>query len=300
MTSRIAFTLVDVFSSRPFRGNQLAVFHDASGLKAARMQSLASEMNFSESSFVIPALRRPDPVRVRIFTPRREVPLAGHPTVGTAWVLASRGELHTGEASLRLGVGDTTITIEGKARNPSFIWMSHRLAEFGERRVDSDRIATALGVDTVDVRGDLPIEAVSTGNPFLFVPLSSVDALRRCVSSPSVLHALFQGAPRALPLYLFACEGSPARSVRARMFAPHTDGIAEDPATGSAAAPLGAYLRAHGVIGSAARTRFQVIQGVEIGRRSEIAVEVLNSTGGGPSIRIGGRCTIVGEGQMRL
>jgi trans-2,3-dihydro-3-hydroxyanthranilate isomerase len=84
------------------------------------------------------------------------------------------------------------------------------------------------------------------------------------------------------------------------MFAPHTDGIAEDPATGSAAAPLGAYLRAHGLIGSTARTRFQVIQGVEIGRRSEIAVEVLNGTVAGPSIRIGGRCTIVGEGQMRL
>jgi trans-2,3-dihydro-3-hydroxyanthranilate isomerase len=299
MESRIAFTLVDVFSSRPFRGNQLAVFHDAGRLKTARMQTLAREINFSESTFVIPAPRRPDPVRVRIFTPRREIPMAGHPTVGTAWVLASRGELHMGEASLRLLVGDTTIAIEGKARNPSFIWMSHRLAEFGERRVDSDRIATALGVDTVDVRGDLPIEAVSTGNPFLFVPLSSVDALRRCVSSPSALHALFQGAQRPLPVYLFACEGSPAQSVRARMFAPHTDGIAEDPATGSAAAPLGAYLRAHGVIGSTARTRFQVIQGVEIGRRSEITVEVLNSTGD-PSIRIGGRCTIVGEGQMRL
>jgi trans-2,3-dihydro-3-hydroxyanthranilate isomerase len=300
MANCIAFSLVDVFSSRPLRGNQLAVFHDAGGLKAAQMQSLAREMNFSESTFVIPAPRRPAPVRVRIFTPRREIPMAGHPTVGTAWVLASRGELRMGEATLRLGVGETRITIEGKARNPSFIWMSHRLAEFGERRSDYERVASALGIDTVDVRGDLPIEAVSTGNPFLFVPLSSVDALRRCVSSPSALHTLFQGAPRLLPVYLFVCEGSPARSVRARMFAPHTDGIAEDPATGSAAAPLGAYLRAHGVIGSTARTRFQVIQGIEIGRRSEIAVELLNGTGNGPSIRIGGRCTIVGEGQMRL
>jgi len=301
MASRIAFSLIDVFSSRPFRGNQLAVFHDAGRLKGAQMQTLAREMNFSESTFVIPAPRRPAPVRVRIFTPRREIPMAGHPTVGTAWVLASRGQLPKGEATLRLGVGDTKITIEGKAGNPSFIWMSHRPAQFGERRNDPDRIATSLGIDSADVRGDLPIEALSTGNPFLFVPLSSVDALKRCVSGRSALQTLFEGAPRMLPVYPFVCEGSPVRSVRARMFAPHTDGIAEDPATGSAAAPLGAYLRAHGVIGSTGRTRLRVVQGIEMGRRSEITVEVLDSTGdNGPSIRIGGRCTIVGEGQMRL
>ena len=226
--------------------------------------------------------------------------MAGHPTIGTAWVLASRGELRIGEATLRLGVGDTIATIEGKAGTPSFVWMSHRRAEFGERRVDCDRIAAGLGIDSADLRGDLPIEAVSTGNPFLFVPLSSVDALKRCMSSPSALRALFDGAPRILPVYLFVCEGSPARSVRARMFAPHTDGIVEDPATGSAAAPLGAYLCTHGVIRSAARTRFLVIQGVEMGRRSEITVEVRDSTGDPPSIRIGGRCTVAGEGHMRL
>ena len=300
MARRLAFTLVDVFSSRPLRGNQLAVFHDAGRLTAAQMQSLAREMNFSESTFVIPAPHPSDPVRVRIFTPRREIPIAGHATVGTAWVLGSRGELRMGAATLRLGVGDTLVTLEGRARNPSFIWMSHRPAEFGERRNDRDRIAADLGIDTGDVRGDLPIEAVSTGNPFLFVPLSSVDALKRCVSSPSALGTLFEGAPRMLPVYLFVCEKSRARSVRARMFAPHTDGIAEDAATGSAAAPLGAYLRAHGVIRSTARARFRVIQGIEMGRRSEITVEVLNRAGDDPSIRIGGRCTIVGQGQMRL
>jgi trans-2,3-dihydro-3-hydroxyanthranilate isomerase len=300
MAGRIAFTLVDVFSSRPFRGNQLAVFHDARGLKTAQMQTLAREMNFSESTFVIPAPRRAAPVRVRIFTPRREIPMAGHPTIGTAWVLASHGVLRVGEATLRLGVGDLMVSIEGEARNPAFIWMSHRPAEFGERWSDLDRIAAGLGIDAVDVRRDLPIEAVSTGNPFLLIPLTSIEALERCVSSPSALGKLFEGASRMLPVYLFVCEDSPTPSVRARMFAPHTDGIAEDPATGSAAAPLGAYLRAHGVIGSAARSRFQIIQGVEMGRHSDITVEVLNTTGDGPSIRIGGRCAIVGEGQMRL
>jgi len=226
--------------------------------------------------------------------------MAVHPTVDTAWVLASRGELRMGAATLRLVAGDTRVTIEGRARNPSFIWMAHRAAEFGERRNDRDRIATALGIDTDDVRGDLPIEAVSTGNPFLLVPLSSVDALKRCVSSPSALGMLFQGAPRMLPVYLFVCNKSPTRSVRARMFAPHTDGIAEDPATGSAAAPLGAYLRAHGLISSTARARLRVIQGIEMGRRSETTVEVVNRAGDGPSIRIAGPCSIFGQGQMRL
>src|SRR5262249_23109265 len=154
MARRLAFTLVDVFSSRPLRGNQLAVFHDAARLTAPQMQSLAREMNFSESTFVIPAPRIPDPFRVRIFTPRRVSPMAGRPTVATAWVRASRGELRMGAATLRLGAGDTRVTIEGRARNPSFIWMSHRPAEFGERRNDRDRIATALGIDTDDVRGD--------------------------------------------------------------------------------------------------------------------------------------------------
>src|SRR5262249_52825306 len=147
---------------------------------------------------------------------------------------------------------------------------------------DPGRVAECLGINKVDVRSDLPIEAVSTGNPFLFVPLTSLDALRRCVSSPAALRELFAGTPRVLPVYLFVCDESAPVSVRARMLAPHTDGIVEDPATGSAAAPLGAYLRAHAMIGSAARTRFKVIQGVEMGRRSEISVEVGN--GDQPSI----------------
>src|SRR5215469_2652226 len=152
MASRIAFTLVDVFSSRPFRGNQLAVFHDAGRLKAARMQSLAREMNFSESTFVIPAPRRPDPIPVRIFTPRREIPMAGHPTVGTAWVLATLGKLAIGDRTLRLAIGDVIVAIEGKSRKPKFIWMAHRAAQFGEQRIDRGRVAAALGIAAKDIR----------------------------------------------------------------------------------------------------------------------------------------------------
>src|SRR6201981_3310639 len=145
MRHQAKFTLVDVFTSRAVGGNQLAVFSDAAGISDDEMQALARELNFSESTFVTASDVKGVVRRVRIFTPAREIPMAGHPTVGTTWVLASRGELGIGEATLRLAVGDTIVTIEGNARNPSFIWMSHRPAEFGERRSDRDRIAAGLG-----------------------------------------------------------------------------------------------------------------------------------------------------------
>ena len=299
MATRIKFTLVDVFTSRPFGGNQLAVFHDAGKLSKAQMQALAHEMNFSESTFVIPPARRADPIRVRIFTPQREVPVAGHPTVGTTWVLASRGQLAIGDMTLRLGVGDITVTIDGRPRKPEFVWMAHKPPVFGEQRSDRDRIAAALEIRADDIRTDLPIQSVSTGLPFLFIPLRSTDALARCVSSASALRGIFGNGEAMLPVHLFVCGESVKSGVRARMFAPHTDSIVEDPATGAAAAPLGAYLHALGIIGPVPRTRFKVIQGVEMGRRSEIAVEVREGGGDRVSIRIGGRCVIIGEGTAR-
>jgi trans-2,3-dihydro-3-hydroxyanthranilate isomerase len=298
MATRVAFTLVDVFTSRPFRGNQLAVFHNAGRLTKTQMQSLAHEMNFSESTFVIPPARRRDPVRVRIFTPQREIPMAGHPTVGTAWVLASRGQLAPGDAILRLGVGDITVTIEGSPRKPEYVWMAHKPAEFGEQRSDRNRVAAALGIREADVREDLPIQVVSTGLPILFVPLSSFDALGRCVSSAPALRALFDDPARMQPIHVSVVGDSLKLGVRARMFAPHTDGIIEDAATGGAAAPLGAYLHAHGVIGPVPRTRFKIVQGVEMGRRSEITVEVRESAGDRVSTSIGGKCAIVGTGTV--
>jgi len=300
MATRIKFTLVDVFTSRPFGGNQLAVFHDAGKLSKAQMQSLAREMNFSESTFVISPARRADPIRVRIFTPQREIPMAGHPTVGTTWVLASRGQLPAGDAALRLGIGEIKVTIEGRPRNPAFVWMAHKPAEFGEQRSDRARIAEALGIRPDDVRADLPIQMVSTGNPFLFIPLASTDALARCVSSAPALLGLFDSPGKILPVYLFVCGEALKSGVRARMFAPHTDGIVEDPATGSAAAPLGAYLHAQGIIGPVPRTRFKAIQGVEMGRRSEIIVEVREGGGDRVSVSIGGKCAIVGEGTVQV
>ena len=305
MQRQAKFTLIDVFTSRPFGGNQLAVFTDAAGLSDAEMQELAHEMNFSESTFVIPADSADAVRRIRIFTPKHEMPMAGHPTVGTTWVLASHGQilLKSGrietDAILQLGIGPVTVSIESTDAKPEFVWMTHREAEFGATRDDRVRIAEALGITTVDIRDDLPIQIVSTGFPFTFVPVRTLDALARCAPNASTLAALFKPGEPVLATYMFVANESGEFAPRSRMFAPH-DGVSEDPATGSAAAPFGAYAATYGLIKTAPRTSFVIRQGVEMGRPSEIHVEVTRKDSGAFGIRIGGRCAIVGEGAMFL
>ena len=175
MPRKTPFILVDVFTSRPFGGNQLAVFTDGAALSTSEMQELAHEMNFSESTFVMPP-ESTGARRVRIFTPKHEMPMAGHPTVGTTWVLASRGDIALESASvdatLQLGIGPVTVTVESTGGKPDFVWMAHREPEFGAKRDDRKRIAEALGITAADIRDDLPIQTVSTGVPFMFVPFA--------------------------------------------------------------------------------------------------------------------------------
>jgi trans-2,3-dihydro-3-hydroxyanthranilate isomerase len=302
MPRKTPFTLIDVFTSKPFGGNQLAVFTDATALSANEMQELAHEMNFSESTFVMP----PDSAgarRVRIFTPRREIPMAGHPTVGTTWVLATRGEIALDSASvdatLQLGIGPVTVSVESTGGKPDFVWMAHREAEFGGKRDDRERIAQALGITVADIRHDLPIQVVSTGFPFVMVPLRTLDALAKCTPNAAPIAGLFKPGEQAPLIYMFVANESEEFSARSRMFAPN-DGIPEDPATGSAAAPFGAYAATYGLIRLAPKASFLIQQGVEMGRPSEIRVEVARKDSGAFAIRIGGRCAIVGEGSMFL
>jgi trans-2,3-dihydro-3-hydroxyanthranilate isomerase len=301
MPRKTPFILVDVFTSRPFGGNQLAVFTDGAALCSSEMQELAHEMNFSESTFVMP----PDSSgarRLRIFTPKHEIPMAGHPTVGTTWVLASRGEIALDSASvdatLLLGIGPVTVTVESTGGRPDFVWMAHREPEFGAKRDDRKRIAEALGITAADIRDDLPIQIVSTGFPFMFVPIRALDALAKCAPNAPALAGLFK-PEQILPIYMFVANESGEFASRSRMFAPFT-GVSEDPATGSASAPFGAYAATYGLINPAPKASFLIRQGVEMGRPSEIHVEVARKDNGAFAIRIGGRCAIVGEGSMFL
>ncbi|HKN14488.1 MAG TPA: PhzF family phenazine biosynthesis protein [Candidatus Binatus sp.] len=302
MSRKTPFILVDVFTSRPFGGNQLAVFTEGAALSASEMQELAHEMNFSESTFVMPP-ESSGARRVRIFTPKHEMPMAGHPTVGTTWVLASRGEIPLDSASVdatvHLGIGPVTVTIENTGGKPDFVWMGHRAAEFGAKRHDRGRIAKALGITAADIRDDLPIQAVSTGVPFLFVPVRSLDALAKCAVNAAALAALFKPGETILPVYMFVANEAGEFAPRSRMFGPH-DGVPEDPATGGASAPFGAYAATYKLIDPAPKAAFLIRQGVEMGRPSEIHVEVARKDSGSFAIRIGGRCAIVGEGAMFL
>ena len=192
-----------------------------------------------------------------------------------------------------------TVTVESTGGKPDFVWMAHREAEFGAKRTDRERFAEALGIAASDIRDDLPIQIVSTGVPFSFVPLRSLDALARCAPNAAALTTLLKSEGQEPLIYVFVVNERGEFSARSRMFAPQF-GVAEDPATGSAAAPFGAYAATYGLIKPAPKASFLIQQGVEMGRPSEIRVEVARNDSGAFAIRIGGRCAIVGEGSMFL
>lgn len=299
MPRRYRFFQADVFTDRPFGGNQLAVFTDARGLSDGEMQTLAREMNFSECTFLFPPDSPEAVKRVRIFTPAKELPMAGHPTVGTAHVLAHLGDIDvqdgSTEVTLELGIGPVAVAVEGRDGAPDFVWMVHREPEFGAVRDDRERVAGALGLSAGDLHADRPLQTVSTGVPFLFVPLSSLDAARRCRPNVSALDDLFE-EKQPEGVYVFTTETtSPDVRVHGRMFAPHALDIPEDPATGSAAAPLAAYLARYGIV---TEPRLILEQGVEMGRPSRIHLDVRRDGDRFTTLRIGGQTVIVGEGEL--
>jgi trans-2,3-dihydro-3-hydroxyanthranilate isomerase len=297
--ARFAYRLVDVFTRERFAGNPLAVFPDARDLDPTLMQRIAFELNLSETTFVLPAQRPDCDVRVRIFTPRRELPMAGHPTVGTAFVLAAEGRVSGDRVTLELGVGPTRVDLVA-APDGGPVWrMTQPTPRFGPRLVDHVAVATALGLVPEDLVTERPIEAVATGLPFLMVELRDLDALARARLQPlpwSTLPAISDGA--IMP-YLFVRTRPDA--ARARMFAPG-EGIAEDPATGSAAGPLGAYLVQHGALLADAGgvARLEVAQGVEMGRPSLMFVEVEGGPGAIDAVRVAGAAAPVGGGWLEL
>ncbi len=270
--TRHEYTLVDVFTDKKFGGNQLAVFLDGRGIDAPTMQAMAKELNLPETVFVLPAEKDGDK-RVRIFTPAKELPFAGHPTVGTAYVLADGTD-----TSLRLEetVGTLTVTVRD-----GFSEMEQPLPTF-EPVADRVTVAASLSIEVADLEPALPIEIGSSGNRFMFVAVKSLDAVKRA-------------SPRGLAeaAYIFTTKTVDRGStVHGRMYAPW-QGIAEDPATGSANGPLGAYLVRHGLSDG---KLIVSEQGYEMGRPSLLYVRVdgtpLRITG----LHVGGRCALVGGG----
>jgi trans-2,3-dihydro-3-hydroxyanthranilate isomerase len=264
--------IVDVFTDRALAGNQLAVVLDAAGIPDDVMQRIAREMNFSETTFVMAPAKPGHAARVRIFTPGTELPFAGHPTVGTAWVLATQGLVPGGalEFVLEEGVGPVAVRGERGSDGLTF-WMTHPPLTFGEVMADRGRIAEALGLDAGDLASDIPLQVASTGNQFLYVALKDERAVDAAVSDKARLTDAFAGRD-PLPVFLFAAAG-PER-LYSRMFSPHVFDIAEDPATGSGSGPLGAFAVKYGLVSHARQVSITSEQGVKMGRRSIVNIRL--------------------------
>lgn len=300
------FVTVDVFTKERFGGNPLAVFPDAGEIPEAALQRIAREFNFSETTFVFPPRDAGHTRRVRIFTPGGEIPFAGHPTVGTAFVLASIGHipLAGGRSHIVLeeGVGPVPVSIStGDApSSPIFAELSvAQLPAFAPPPPDTSALARALGLEAGDVlTGPYAPEVVSCGLPFLFVPVRNRAALARARVRLDEFEAVVRGLQTS-EVFLFCDEPERADSThRARMFAPLL-GVPEDPATGSACAAFGGYLAARDPRRDGT-LRWVVEQGFEMGRPSILRVEADKRAGEIAAVRVGGHSVLVTRGEFTL
>jgi len=229
-------------------------------------------MNFSETTFVMPPSQPGHAAKVRIFTPGQELPFAGHPTVGTAWVLATQGLVPGGalEFTLEEGVGPVPVRGE-RGPNGLMFWMTHPPLKFGEVMTDRRRMAVGLGLDESYLMADVPLQVASTGLDFLYVALRDKGAVDAAVSEKTHLREAFaESAP--LPVFLFAPDG--ANRLYSRMFAPDANGIDEDPATGSASGPLDAFAVRYGLVPNSRSVSITSEQGTKMGRPSIVHIRL--------------------------
>ena len=292
----LRFFQVDVFTDRPFAGNPLAVFPEADGLTAAQMQAIASEMNLSETTFVTRPEGRGD-ARVRIFTPALELPFAGHPSVGTACELVRLGLVAAVEpvtrVVLELGVGPTLVEVEVTGGVPLAATVHQGPPVFGAP-VPRERVAALLGLDLDDLHEDLESIPVGTGLTYTIIPLRSRRALAHLAIDLALSAAFERDFAEAYPC---AFTGKDTPWIEARGLFP-LSGIPEDPATGSAAGPLAAYMARAGLLSPGERR--VVLQGAAIGRPSLLTVSVFGAPNDLSDVLVGGQVRPVLRGELAL
>ena len=296
------FCTLDVFTDTRFGGNQLAVFPDARGLDSDQMAVIAREFNLSETAFVLPPENPAHTRRVRIFTPASELPFAGHPTIGTAHALAALGHIPlTGDLTkivFEEGVGPVPVSIRSRGGVPVFAELSvAKLPETGTPPPSRSALADLLSIEVADLTGGTwSPQSVSTGVPFLFIPVRDRNVLKRVRVKPDRWDAILK-ASWAPEVFVFSRDPEREGShIRARMFAPGM-GIGEDAATGSAAAALGGYLAARDPAKDGT-LRWVVEQGFEMGRPSMLEVEVDKKGGAITAVRVGGQSVLVSRGEF--
>jgi len=306
------YLFYDVFTDRPLLGNQLAVFPDARGLTTEQMQAIAREINFSESTFILPAERPDTDIRMRIFTPGVEMPMAGHPTIGSTFALAHLGVIpsRTRRFVFGLNVGPTPVDIEWDGDRPRFAWMTQAIPTFSPVVRDREAVAAVIGLRPSDLMENLPIQEISCGVPYLVVPVRDRDAVDRATGDSVAmleLPDLSRSHPAILLFALDVVSGFSRTSevqVRlqpdttySRMFAAGL-GVLEDPATGSAAGPLGCYLVEHGLVSTDEARQMTNAQGVKMGRASRIHMSITGTPGAITDVKVGGQAVLVARGEF--
>ncbi len=296
---------LDVFTPAPLSGNQLAVFLEPPVWPDETMQAIAREMSFSETTFVYPPVHAGSLAQVRIFTPGGELPMAGHPTIGTTFALAQQGRISHGtkHVTLDLGVGPTLVDLEwdGAVRKLRFAWMTQPLPTFGPVFENRDEVARALGLEPADLASDLPVQIVSCGVPFAYLPLASRHAVDQvAVVRPAWQRACASNSFEEHMIFVFAIDHEKTAPVRlySRMFDPLL-GIAEDPGTGGASGPLGAYLVRHEVV-SGHVCEFLSHQGVKMQRPCEISIRIESEGKDITRVQVGGTAIVAGEAFLRF
>jgi trans-2,3-dihydro-3-hydroxyanthranilate isomerase len=276
----LRYVVADVFTDEPLTGNQLAVFTDGRDVDDETMQKLAREMNFSETVFVLPA-EAGGHARIRIFTPVTELPFAGHPVLGSAFVLGA--PLQLGEIQLETGSGVVPVTLEREGARIVFGWMQQPIPEF-ELFAEADELQLLLGV-----RSRLPVELYHLGPKHVYLELNDEEEVAALEPDFGAL-ARFTDAG-------VNCFAESGKRWKTRMFAP-SSGVAEDPATGSAAGPLAIHLARHGRIGFG--EEIEISQGAEVGRPSKLYARVEGTPERIERVEVGGSAVIVARGEFRL
>jgi len=260
--------IVDVFTEKALAGNQLAVVLDGKGLTAKLMQRIARELNFSETTFILPPDDPAHAAKVRIFAPTVEMPFAGHPTIGTAWVLADEGLVPGGKLEFVLEEKVGPVPVRGEKKNGGVVfWMTHPKLTYGEVLPHS-RVAAAIGLKEADIVESVPAQVASTGNPHLYVALRDAHAVDAAESDHAKLQTVL-GADSAFGVFVFAVNGE--NRLYSRMFSLD---IPEDPATGSASGPLGAFAVRYGLVERAPKVEIVSEQGTKMGRQSFVHIEL--------------------------
>ena len=293
---KLTFYIVDVFAEEKYAGNQLAVIRDAQELSASEMQAIAREMHFSETSFILSDKKRQGGYDVRIFTPEAELPFAGHPTLGTAYVILQEiVKKQTEKIVLNLKVGQIPVTITYANGKPDVLWMRQKQPNFG-KIYDARTIADTLSLDPADIDPAFPIQEVSTGSPAIMVPLRTLSAVKRARTNRDKYLELVKNT-EAKSILVFCPETYHRQNhLNVRVFADYY-GIPEDPATGSSNGCLAAYLVKHRYFAQD-QINIRVEQGYEIKRPSLLLLKATQGKGGKIVVNVGGKVIPVVKGEL--